>query len=598
MRLSAVSPSRHLQDRTMIKRAYKTELDPTLEQRQALAQHVAGARVAHNWVLEQWRTLDWTRAVANGVRALAGNDARGGESACWLGYGLTALTSGAPVKARTPKGEPQRYRYRPVPGVQIPDFRPGGVDWYAQLVYVRQEQPERFGWLEDISAFAVREAVLDVSDGWKHFFEHLKAGRYEKAGEPKFRNRRHAAYHADQPDPIRVTERTVKIPGVGWVRLKEREYLPTTEEKSHRFLYGGKCFGLGISERDGRWYVALRCEVPERTPQARGPGRALRERPVPRISGRRMGVENGVRVLAVGYDGSAADVISEEGLRDDRRIQKLEMIRRRWERRMARRWRPGVSRREQSKGWHEASERVAHYHARIVDLRDDRVGKVVRKIVDRGAETVLLREPHVAGLLSRKTAPNLQVRNKLAKDVHGARMGDLRERLEYKQKWAGGTVELVDKFEPVTKRCSACGAVRDTAPSYPEFVCATCGHREDRDDANAPRNLHNYSGSSSPGEAGPRSAGSSPPSGGNGQSNRKGSAPERLGNLACPGAPVSGRPTEPHHDVEFERCSGKQGDSEQLPLDTDAGASIKADRSQDVLQLRESSTLLQDKALP
>jgi putative transposase len=572
----------------MIKRAYKTELDPTLEQRRALAQHVSGARVAHNWVLEQWRTLDWTRAIANGMRALVGNDARGGEAACWFGYGLAALHSGGLVKARTLKGETQRYRYRPVPGVQIPDFRPSVIDWYSQLVYVREEQPERFGWLSDISAFAVREAVLDVSAGWKHFFENLKAGRYEKAGEPKFRNRRHTSYHADQPDPIRVTDRAVKIPGIGWVRLKERRYLPATEEKSHRFPYGGKAFGIGISERDGRWYVALRCEVPEQAPQARGAGRALRERPTPRVSGRRMGVENGVRVLAVGYDGDSSNVISEEGLRDDSRIKKLEMIRHRWERRMSRRWKNGTSR--QSRGWQEARARVAHYHARIVALRDDRVGKFVRKIVDRGAEIILLREPHVAALLDRRTAPDPAVRNRLAKDLQGARMGDLGERLKYKQKWAGGDVELVDKFDPVTRRCSVCGVVRETSPGYPTFVCRSCGHTEDRDCANAPRNLHDYSGSN-PGDGMPAERGREADKSAKGRSNRKGSAPDRLGNQVRPGAPVSDGAidTDSHLASERERRSGAKIGSEQYRLDTASPKPSIGDRSQTDSQVLDLS---------
>lgn len=591
----------------MIKRAYKTELDPTDDQRAALARHVAGARVAHNWVLEQWRAFDLARAVANGSRALRGNDARGGEAACWLGYGLAALHHGVLVRARTPKGEPQRYRHHPVPGVQIPDFRPGTIDWYSQLAHVRGEQPERFGWLEELSAFAVREAVLDVADGWKHFFEHLKAGRYERAGEPKFRGRRHASYHADQPDPIRTTDRAVKIPGVGWVRLKERGYLPATEEKSHRFVHGGKAFGLGLSERDGRWYVALRCEVPERSPQARGPGRALRDRPTPRIPGRRMGVENGVRVLAVGYDGDALDVVAEDGLRDDPRILKLIMLRNRWERRMARRWKNGVRTLDQSRGWSEARARVAHYHARITDLRDDRVGKVVRKIVDRGAETILLREPHVAKLLDRRTASDAGARNALAPAVHGARMGDLRERLEYKQKWAGGKVELVEKFEPVTKRCSACGVVREASPGYPTFVCSACGHREDRDDVNAPRNLHDYSGGSSSGMDPPRNAGDKPSSnGGNGRRNRtarregqpSSTAPDCPGNQARPGVPAQGGANAANHHADSERGrrSGAETGSEQFRSDAAFPKPTIGDPSHTDSQVSDLSIGLRDGA--
>lgn len=590
----------------MIKRAYKTELAPTRAQIAALEKHVAAARVAHNWVLEQWLVHDGVRGLALGVRALAGLDAKAGTSVAMFGYAISALTRGASVKVRTPKDEPQRYRYLPAFGVQIPDFSPSTIDWYSRLAFLRKEQPERFGWLDDVSAFAVREAVLDVADGWKHFFEHLKAGRYERAGRPKFRPRRAERFHADQPNPIRVTERTITIPGVGEVRLKERGYLPATETNSHRFVMGGKVFGVGLSRVDGRWYVSLRCEVPPQKPGPRGPGRDIRPRPTPRIPGKRLGVENGVRVLAAAYDGESSEAFVDTGLRDDGRIQKLEMLRKRWERRMARRWKgpPNAGAKAQSRGWHEAKRKVAHYHARIVQLRDDCVGKTVRKLIDRGAETVFLREPHVAKLLNRDTAPDARARNALAPSVHGARMGDLRRRLEYKQVWAGGKIVLVDAFEPVTKRCSECGVVRETSPGYPNFKCASCGHVEDRDDVNAPKNLQNYSGGSSSGEANPRSADlktSSFEERDNGRRNRiariseeqssEVTALDRPGNRDLPGAPVlDGSIDLSSRSIsKIERFGAAQTNAEQFCSDTAIREPMISNLSQTDLQVLDSS---------
>ncbi len=591
-----------------ILRAYKTELEPTDEQRVVLARHVAGARVAHNWALEKWKELDGTRGVALGCRALAGIDAKGGEAAALFGYCLAALIRGEPVKVRTPKSEAAaRYRYHPASGVQLPDFRAGRVDWYSQLVSAKEEQPERFGWLSELSAFAVREAVLDVADGWKHFFEHLKAGRYASAGPPRFRGRQRASYHTDQPDPIRVTERAVKIPGVGWVRMKERGYLPVTEEKSHRFIGGGKACGLGVSEKDGRWYVALRCEVPRPFPQKRGPGRALAMHQTKRVPGRELGVEVGVRVLAVASTGERAGHVWHSPLRDDRRIDKFEMLRKRWERRMARRWKDGVKTRDQSQGWKEAAMRVAHYHARIKSLRDDVCGKAARQIADMGAETVRMRGPGIAKMLSRagKRGDAARTRNRLAKNVHAARMGDLRRRLEYKQAWAGGRLELVPIEEPTTNRCSACNAVRATNAGYPTFMCPTCGHQEDRDD-NSAINLLNYRAPSGDPAAGPRSAGLKPPKGDNGRRKRTARAEEKSSVTAPhgdvtsapgPGNRVSGashsvRPIDAYHEVPFEQSGDAHLGSRQFGLDTALFGADDPNRSQTESQRSEFPGLL------
>jgi putative transposase len=486
----------------------------------------------------------------------------------------------------------------------IPDFRGSAIDWYARLVVVRKEQPERFGWLDDVSSFAVREAVLDVTDGWKHFFEHLKAGRYERAGRPRFRSRRAARYHADQPDPIRVTDRAIKIPGVGWVRLKERGYLPKTADDSHRFPGGGKAYGLGLSEVDGRWYVSLRCEVPKAFSQKRGPGRALREHAVPRIPGRRVGVEVGVRVLGATYDGESSATLVAPGLRDDARIARFERLRKLWERRMARRWKPGVKTRDQSAGWKEASRKVAHYHARLVHVRDDVCGKFVRKVVDTGADVAVLREPSIAAMLDRRQASDARKRNALAPSVHGARMGEIRQRLEYKMEWAGGKVELAPRFEPTSKRCSECGVVRETDPAYPNFLCPACGHVEDRDDANSPKNLYNQRAASADPEADPRSAGLKPPKGDNGRGKRMArakveqstnvTAPHRPGNRARPGALHSVQPNESHHDITLERLGDDDEQDESIPLDTATVSADEGNRSQSSSQVGVTASALRD----
>lgn len=617
-------------------RAYKTELDPTAAQRRSLARHVAAARTAHNWSLERWHQLAGAKALTTFCHALSGWDPVGGRAACAIGAFVAALGSG-----RTKPKRGGGVLYVVPAGIPIPDRSPSGASIHAALTAEKNSDASPIAWIAECSPYAVREGSGDVEDAYKHFWRRLKqhaAGDHSECkprkhrkgcnlGEPRFRSAvGPRSYHTDQPNPIRVTDRNgrerdergapderkrdgesraILIPKVGWVRLKEHGYLPVTHDDSHYFVDGGKACGLGISAKDGRWYVAMRAEVPNPTPQPRGPGRALREHPTPRIPGRRMGVENGVRVLAVGYDGDTSDVISDMGLRDDRRIQKLVMIRQRWERRMARRWKDGIPRRDQSKGWWEARARVAHYHARIVNLRDDRVGKIVRKIVDRGAETILLREPHVAELLNRQTAPDAAVRNRLAPDVHGARMGDLRERLEYKQKWAGGKVELVDKFEPVTKRCSMCAVVRASSPGYPDFVCSSCGHREDRDDANAPRNLYQNSTGSDPGEADPRSADLKPPQGGNGHEKRstrsgaqaldtplQGGEISALGsgNRDLPGAPHSVRSNDPHHWIahEIETRSDDQNGSAQFREDTASTRADDRDRSQTATQPAET----------
>jgi transposase len=61
--------------------------------------------------------------------------------------------------------------------------------------------------------------------------------------------------------------------------------------------------------------------------------------------------------------------------------------------------------------------------------------------------------------------------------------------LEYKSKWYGSNVIVVDRFAPTSKRCSQCGYVVEEMPLWErEFDCPLCGYSDDRD-VNAAKNI-------------------------------------------------------------------------------------------------------------
>lgn len=520
----------------MILRGYETELDPTVEQRRMLARHVSGSRRAYNWALARWKILSGLPHLVAFLRRLDGRDDRAAVAAWWIGVFLAALHRGELAEPRVSKrkapaeaGEerPKKKWVMVQPTGPVPDGiaarRLPGInlgDWiHAQLTQEKNDPDSDLHWLTELSAFAVREAVGDVKRAHDAFFRRLKkhtAGDHSECkprrrgkgcelGAPTWRSVLSRSYHADQPNPIRVRANAVLIPTVGWVRLKEQNYLPRTAEKSHALVVGGKACGIGVSERGGRWYIALRVERPapsltsgKGARRGRGPGRALRPKQTPRIPGKVVGVDSGVRYLAVTSDGDRFG-----GLEDDPELQRLERRRKLWERRMARRWQPAsklgldskTSRRDvvkaQSKGWHEARRNVARFHHEIVRVRDDRVAVAVRRILDAGAETIVVRGPQVAKMLARAEGADrtrTRTRNALAPRVHAARMGDLSRRLQYKAPWAGARCIEAPVDYPSTRRCSVCGHVRDDDPGYSPWTCTGCGHVHDRE-LNAAENL-------------------------------------------------------------------------------------------------------------
>ncbi len=52
----------------------------------------------------------------------------------------------------------------------------------------------------------------------------------------------------------------------------------------------------------------------------------------------------------------------------------------------------------------------------------------------------------------------------LAKAIHDVGWGEFLHLLTYKAAWYGRTLVSIDRWEPSSKRCSACGQVLDALP--------------------------------------------------------------------------------------------------------------------------------------
>jgi len=78
----------------------------------------------------------------------------------------------------------------------------------------------------------------------------LRVKNGEKPGFPKFKSKRNGIGSFRLTGSIRVEADRVKLPRSGWLKLKERGYLPTD----------AKILSATVSERAGRWYISLQVE--------------------------------------------------------------------------------------------------------------------------------------------------------------------------------------------------------------------------------------------------------------------------------------------------------------------------------------------------
>jgi putative transposase len=148
------------------------------------------------------------------------------------------------------------------------------------------------------------------------------------------------------------------------------------------------------------------------------------------------------------------------------------------ERRLARAQRQLSRKRKGSANRAKARRRVAVAHRRVRDRRADHHHKLALRLL-RENQAVAVEDLAVAGL----------ARTRLAKSVHDAGWAMFVRLLAEKAAHHGRRVIRIDRFEPTTQTCSACGRRDGPKPlDLRIWTCGACGTTHDRD-VNAARNI-------------------------------------------------------------------------------------------------------------
>jgi IS605 OrfB family transposase len=374
-------------------------------------------------------------------------------------------------------------------------------------------------WMYECSKTAPQEALRDLDNAFRHFFRRCqlkKEGKWKgKLGYPRFKTKRAGLGSFRLTGAIHVYEDAVELPRLGRVRLKERGYLPTS---------GVKILSATVSEEAGRWFVSVQVEEAVPDPIA--------------ATGEPIGVDTGIKTLAQCSDGMA--IANPKALRSE--LKRLKRLHRRLSRKA-----------KGSKNRAKARLRLARKYARVKHVRHDALHKATSRLTrarltpeeraarqqqlaatlpapkarveprkgkrsqaakrteapplpEKAAEQVkkkqlkrLLRQTTGADAILRPRVIVLEDLNvegmkrnqKLARSISDVGLGEFRRQMTYKTRWQGETLHIADRWFPSTKKCSACGNVKDDMDlSERIYGCDNpeCGLIMDRD-LNAALNL-------------------------------------------------------------------------------------------------------------
>ena len=321
-------------------------------------------------------------------------------------------------------------------------------------VYLK-ENPDKY-WIKEVSSKSVKQSIMNADRAFKNFFK-------SKSRFPKFKKKNKSdvkMYFVKNSSTDCLCDRhRIKIPTLGWVRLKEKGYIPTTKD--------GYVIKSGtISRKAGRYYVSVLIDIPNTKKQ--------------KLNDFGLGIDLGVKEFAVISDGTV-----KKNINKTEKLKKLEKQLKREQRCLSRKYEDLKKRNNQKKG--EATRqniqkqvlKVQKIHQRINNIRTDYINKCVNEMVKTKPSYIAIEDLNVKGMMKNKH---------LSKAVASQKFYKFRTKLEAKCKELGIELRIVDRWYPSSKLCHECGCIKkDLKLSDREYICE-CGYRADRD-YNASLNL-------------------------------------------------------------------------------------------------------------
>lgn len=312
------------------------------------------------------------------------------------------------------------------------------------------QHPE-YSWIKEAYSKAVTQAVNNGQTAFTRFFNHESAfPNFKKKGRSDVK----MYFVKNNPKDCRCERHRINIPSLGWVRIKEKGYIPTTKD-------GYVIKSGSVSIKADRFYVSVLVEIPDNK---------ITDDPNEGI-----GIDLGLKEFAIVSNGKTYKNINKSA-----KLKKLEKQLIREQRSLSRKYenlQKGES--TQRANIQKQKLKVQRLYQRIDNIRTDYIKKTIAGIVKTKPSFVTIEDLNVKGMMKNRH---------LSKATASQKFYEFRTRLQGKCAEKGIELRIADRWYPSSRRCHNCGQIRkDLKLSNRVYQCS-CGYCEDRD-LNAALNL-------------------------------------------------------------------------------------------------------------
>ena len=306
-------------------------------------------------------------------------------------------------------------------------------------------------WIKEAYSKAVTQSVNNGQTAFKKFFDRETAfPRFKKKGRSDVK----MYFVKNNPKDCRCERHRIDIPSLGWVRIKEKGYIPTTKD-------GYVVKSGSVSIKAGRFYVSALVEVPDRK--------------ITDSFHEGIGIDLGLKEFAVISNGRTYKNINRSA-----GLKKIEKKLIREQRSLSRKY-ENLKKGEptQRSNIQKKKLRVQKLHYRINNIRTDYMNKAIAETVKTKPSYITIEDLNVKGMMKNRH---------LSKAVASQKFYEFRSKLHRKCKEKGIELRIADRWYPSSKKCHCCGCIKKDLKLSDRIYRCGCGYIEDRD-LNASLNL-------------------------------------------------------------------------------------------------------------
>lgn len=297
-------------------------------------------------------------------------------------------------------------------------------------------------WIKDAYSKARKKAIMNAEMAFKRFFKN-------KANFPKFKkkNKCHNSFYfvKDNKTDCIIQRHRIKIPSLGFVRLKEKGYIPVDK------IIKSGC----ISKQANKYFVSVIIDIDTSQPIS--------------TYNNGIGLDLGLKEFAVLSTGKIYKNINKS-----RVIKNIEKRLKREQKRLSKKYinkKKGIA--TLNKNIYKKISRIQKLYYRLSCIITDYINKIVNEVVKTKPQFITIENLNITGMMKNRH---------LSKAIANQKFYEFRTKLINKAKRLNIEIRLADTFYPSSKLCSYCNNIKhDLKLKDRIYKCNYCGREIDRD---------------------------------------------------------------------------------------------------------------------